>query len=300
MEIRHLRHYLAVVECGNLSRAAERLGVAQPAITQSITRMEKLVGTRLFVRSRRGATLTMAGQAILEEVRRSVAGIDAATQRASQIGKGLAGTLKVGFAATAVYRLIPQALARASTSMPDVEFTLVEMSNAELSEALNSGDIDLGLVYAPLDVPGRMNQQLIAEDHFMAAVYDGFPIGKDGKVSLSDVVNAGLIFFPHHLVPFHRTSLLDAIRAQGEEPRIVHEANRTNTILAYVGGKRGVSLLASATSCLNFPGVTFCEIRGAPSLPIIKLAAMWPKRSVPTLAAQFVSLLSPSLPHRKS
>lgn len=293
MELRHLRHYLAVVDCGNLTLAAEKLGVAQPAITQSITRMEKLVGTPLFIRSRRGATLTMAGQAILEDVRRSVGSIDAATLRARQIGRGFAGTLKIGLAATAVYRLIPQALARAGQAMPDVEFNLIEMSNAEMSAALHSGDIDLGLVYAPLDVPGRMHQQLIAEDHVMAAVYEGFPIGEDGKVSLSDVVKAGLIFFPHHLVPFHRTLVLDAIRAQGEEPRIVHEASRTNTILAYVGGKRGVSLLASVTSCLGFPGVRFCEIRDAPAFPPIKLAAIWPRRSVPTLASQFVPLLSP-------
>src|ERR1700752_4867762 len=108
MHIHHLRHFLTIAECGSLTRAAEQLGLAQPALSQSIKKMETELGVRLFVRSQRGATLTPAGGANLEDVRMSVSRIDAAEAHARQIGQGLAGTLRIAFVASAAFEMLPR------------------------------------------------------------------------------------------------------------------------------------------------------------------------------------------------
>ena len=102
MEIQHVRHFIAAADLGNMTRAAEMLGIAQPALSQSLRRMEDKLGVKLFDRSRRGIALNPAGAAILEELREAILRIDLAAQRAQQVAQGLAGTLTVGFTVSAV------------------------------------------------------------------------------------------------------------------------------------------------------------------------------------------------------
>src|SRR5829696_8504967 len=120
MHIHHLRHFLTIADCGSLTRAAERLGVAQPALSQSIRKMEQELGVTLFVRTQRGATLTPAGEAILDDVRHSVSRIDAAAAHARQVGHGMAGTLRLAFVASAAYEMLPRALRAHRAAAPNV------------------------------------------------------------------------------------------------------------------------------------------------------------------------------------
>ena len=129
METRHLRYFLAVVDHGSVSRASEWLGIAQPALSQALSRMEKDLGVRLFERSRLGAAPTPAALAILEDVRISVARIDAAAHRAREIGRGSAGQLTVGLVSSALFDTLPRALREMRRQAPGVRVILREMSN---------------------------------------------------------------------------------------------------------------------------------------------------------------------------
>uniref|UniRef100_UPI00260D0325 LysR family transcriptional regulator n=1 Tax=Paraburkholderia sp. TaxID=1926495 RepID=UPI00260D0325 len=111
MDTRNLKYFLAVADAGSVTRAADRLNIAQPALSQALTRMEKELGVKLFSRTRRGADLTAAGLAIVEDVRMSVARIDAASHRAREIGAHRAGRLTVGFASAALFEVLPRAIA---------------------------------------------------------------------------------------------------------------------------------------------------------------------------------------------
>jgi DNA-binding transcriptional LysR family regulator len=294
MHIHHLRHFLTIADTGSLTRAAQQLGLAQPALSQSIKKMEQELGVTLFVRTQRGATLTPAGQAILDDVRHSVARIDAAAAHARQVGQGMAGTLRLAFVASAAYEMLPRALRAHRAVAPNVQYVLREMTNMEQVAALENGEIDLGVLYTPEAVTGRMRQQVLSRHRLVGVVHEDVRVGADGKVSLRDLAREGLVFFGQDQVPHLRGEILSAMQRMGEEARVVQEANRTLTVLACVAAKCGVSLLSSLTREIAYPGVRFCEVRERHMLPMLELSAIWPARSRPTLADGFVKLLAPA------
>lgn len=290
METRHLRHFLAVIDHGSVSAAANWLGIAQPALSQSLARMEKELGVQLFVRSRRGAAPTAAAQSILEDVRISVARIDAAARRAQDIAKGSAGQLTIGLVSSALFDMLPRALRALRRAAPGVRVVLREMSNAEQADALVSGEIDIGLMHTPVAVAGKMRERLLLRDRLVAAVPDEFAVSEQGTVSLAQIAEAGLVLYPQNQLPVFYAGILDALRKAGLTPHVAQEANRTLTVLACVAGGCGVALLPSWIQSMDFRGVRFCQVRDGDELPSFDLSAIWPARSVPTLADVFANL----------
>lgn len=290
METRHLRHFLAVVDHGSISRASEWLGIAQPALSQSLSRMEKELGVRLFARSRRGAEPTDAARAMIEDVRASVARIDAAAARARAVGEGSAGRLTIGLVSSALLEVLPRALRAMRAEMPGVQVVLREMSNAEQAEALQSGEIDIGLMHTPVSVGGRMRERLLSRDRLVAAVPESLDLAPDGYIDMAGIARAGLVMFPQAQLPVFYASILDAMRKSGHDAPVVQEANRTLTVLACVAGGCGVALLPTWIRALDFRGVRFCEVRDGAALPSFDLSAIWPARSVPGLADRFAAL----------
>lgn len=288
---RILKYFLAVADAGSVTGAADRLGLAQPALSQAITRLERELGVKLFSRTRRGATLTPAGEAIVDDIRLSVARIEAAERRVRDIGAQRGGRLTIGFVSAALFEVLPKAIAALRAAVPNVELTLREMSNAEQAGALESGEIDIGLLHTPVVVRGRMHEQLIARERLQAVVHDTHPLGPDGRLALADLARIGLVWFPQGQLPVARAGILSAFRKAGCEAEIVQDANRSLTVLACVAAGCGASLLPASVKALQFSGVRVCEIRDGDALPFFELSAVWPNRSRPTLADRFAALL---------
>ncbi|GJH21695.1 LysR family transcriptional regulator [Caballeronia novacaledonica] len=291
METRNLKYFLAVVDAGSVTRAAEVLDIAQPALSQALSRMERDLGVKLFERTRRGAQLTPAGEAIVEDIRLSVARIDAASHRAREIGAQRGGRLTIGFASAALFSLLPRAIAALREEVPNVELMLREMSNAEQASALEKGTIDIGLLHTPVAVGGRMREKMIARERLLAVLPLSFAIGDDGKVGLKDLSDAGLVWFPSDQLPVVRAGILSAFRKAGCEANVVQDANRSLTVLACVAAGCGASLLPQSVTALQFAGVRFCDVRDGDNLPPFELSAIWPMRSRPTLADRLAALL---------
>ncbi|WP_250503635.1 LysR family transcriptional regulator [Caballeronia sp. AZ7_KS35] len=291
METRNLKYFLAVVDAGSVTRAAEVLDIAQPALSQALSRMERDLGVKLFERTRRGAQLTPAGDAIVEDIRLSVARIDAASHRAREIGAQRGGRLTIGFASAALFSLLPRAIAALREEVPNVELMLKEMSNAEQASALEKGTIDIGLLHTPVAVGGRMREKLIVRERLLAVLPMSFVIGDDGKVGLKELSDAGLVWFPSDQLPVIRAGILSAFRKAGCEANVVQDANRSLTVLACVAAGCGASLLPQSVTALQFAGVRFCDVRDGDNLPPFELSAIWPMRSRPTLADRFAALL---------
>jgi DNA-binding transcriptional LysR family regulator len=297
MEIQHVRHFIAAADLGNMTRAAEMLGIAQPALSQSLRRMEEKLGVKLFDRSRRGITLSEAGAAIIDELREAVMRIDQASERAQQVAQGVAGTLTVGFTVSAVYQVLPRALQLLSKEAPNVRVVLREMPNLQQAQALDRGDIDLGILYTPLTLSARLRQQLLARYQVVAAVHEGVPVASDGLVSLRDVARAGLVMFDQAQIPLLRSGIMQALNKLEEEYRVVQEVGHTLTALACVGDGMGAALLPSGTRQVQFPGVRYCEIREHHLLPSLQLSAVWRARSRPTVVDQFAQILHRASTH---
>ena len=297
MEIQHVRHFIAAADLGNMTRAAEMLGIAQPALSQSLRRMEEKLGVKLFDRSRRGITLSAAGAAIIDELREAVMRIDQASERAQQVAQGVAGTLTVGFTVSAVYQVLPRALQLLSKEAPNVRVVLREMPNLQQAQALDRGDIDLGILYTPLTLSARLRQQLLARYQVVADVHEGVPLASDGLVSLRDVARAGLVMFDQAQIPLLRSGIMQALNKLEEEYRVVQEVGHTLTALACVGHGMGAALLPSGTRQVQFPGVRYCEIREHHLLPSLQLSAVWRARSRPTVVDQFAQILHRASTH---
>ncbi|MDP9606854.1 UNVERIFIED_ORG: DNA-binding transcriptional LysR family regulator [Variovorax paradoxus] len=291
MDTRQMRCVIAIAEAGSLTKAAERMGLAQPALTQTLNRLEQELGTRLFTRSRRGATLTDAGLAVIDDLRASLAYGDAATERARAIGAGRAGRLTIGFVTHAVYEVLPNALRRLRAEHPQLDVVLREMSNAEQVAALEGGRIDIALLHPPVSVTARVHELRLGEEPMIAALPAAWPLHEDGCVSLADVAQHGLVWFPEQQIPALRAQLLGALRRAGHETRVVQDANRTLTVLACVAAGLGWSLLPRSVRALRHEGVRYAEVRDGAGLPAFELSALWLARSRPTFADAFAAML---------
>jgi DNA-binding transcriptional LysR family regulator len=293
METRHLRYFLAVADAGSVTRAAEVLDIAQPALSQALTRMEKELGVKLFNRTRRGADLTAAGLAIVEDVQSSVARIDAASRRAREIGAQRTGRLTVGFASSSLFGVLPRAIAALRAAIPGVELALREMSSDEQVSALEKGEIDLGVLRTPVAIAGKIREKLISRERMIAAVPASFPLEREGKVSLRELAAKGLVWFPHDQLASTRAGILSAFRQAGYPIEISQDANRILTALACVAAGCGISLLPRSVQALQFDGVRLCEVLDGDKLPLFELSAIWPARARPTLADRFAELITP-------
>lgn len=286
-----MRALVAIADAGNLTLAAERLGVAQPALSQSIRKLEDELGVRLFERSRRGSVLTEAGRAIIDDVRASVALSDSATLRARAIAGGKAGRIHIGFVTHAVYDVLPAALRLLRAEFPGVEVELTEMGNADQLQAVADGAIDLALLHTPVALTGRMREKLIRRDRLLAVLPIGHPLGADGRVGLADVAQLGLVWFPERQLPALRAGIIGAMSRAGVTARVVQEANRSLTVLSCVAAGLGASLLPYSATVLQHQGVRYAELRDGQGLPHFELAAVWLAAGKPTLASQLVARL---------
>ena len=290
-DTRTMRYLLAVAELGSMTAAAAQLGVAQPALSQALRRLESQLGVRLFERSRRGAELSCAGRAVIDDVRASLALAASAEQHARAIADGKSGQLHIGFVTHAVYEALPAALKLLQAEFVGTRVVLSEMGNADLMQALAEGRIDLAMLHTPVALQGRVRQKLVRRDPLVAVLPAGEPLGVDGRAWLADVARLGLVWFPQAQLPALRAGIASAFSRAGLELRVVQEANRSLTVLSCVAAGIGASLLPQSAAVLQHRGVQFVPLADGERLPHFELSALWQASGRPTIASQLADRL---------
>lgn len=279
MDLRKLRHFQAVAEAGSITGAAVRLRMAQPALTQSISRLEKDLNIRLFVRSRRGVELTEAGSFLFGEARDLLARADAVQRSTERHADGSTGALTVGFVSTALYQILPRAIAELKRVSPEARIRLREMRTNDQIEALRIGEIDIGICHAPVRPENWLRHRTVAEYELRAVLPDVDRAGDRGTVTLEDLATRGLVLFPESEGLPRRDQLVEAFRQAGCEPRIVQEASPTLAVLACVAAGLGASLLPACVGFIGMTGVRMREIRKPNDLPNVGVALI--RRNTP-------------------
>lgn len=274
MEFNQCRHFLAVLEHGSISQAASHLGIAQPALSQSIGRLEKSLQLKLFERSRRGAVPTLAALAIADDMRAGMTLLQEAARKADASRAGLAGALSIGLVSSALIDILPRMLANARRHAPDLEITLHEMNNEEQALALEQRRIDIGLMHAPVAVRGHVHELRLRQDKLIAVVPAALANQLPEPLSLMDITEIGLILYPRHHLPAFYADVIDGLRKAGCRVKVNMHANRTMTMLSCVAGGMGVGLLPAWIRALPFPGVVFRDIADAHLLPDFDLIAL--------------------------
>ncbi|UVE65514.1 LysR substrate-binding domain-containing protein [Burkholderia pyrrocinia] len=257
MELRHLRHFLAVAAELHMGRAAQSLGMAQPPLSQSIARLEKELGVPLFVRAHRRLSLTAAGMAFREEAQASVHHAECAAAFARSASLGEAGVIRIGFDSAALYQHLPQRLLALKAQYPAIHPDLKELSTNDQLEALAGGVIDIGFAHPPFSTRNALVVHDFPAEISMAVLFDD---GATGDITLTEIAEQGLILFPARQGPVLHAQILEVFVTAGLEVRIAAEANRALTMLSLVSAKLGATILPASTKRLQFTGVRFAHI----------------------------------------
>ena len=286
-ELRHLRYFVAVAEELHFGRAAQRLNIAQPPLSQQIQRLEQLVGTKLLERTSRRTELTPAGAVFLQHARRLLGESERAADAARRAARGEMETLVVGFADSAALSVLPAIVRRFRQAHPDVHLELIERSTQAQLTALEQGRVDVALVRGPV-VDASLHIETLLRETFVVAVPDDHALARRRRTTVEALRSHPFVLFPRHLAPaFHDELIAICLRA-GFSPEVRAEAAEYQTILSLVAAGIGISLVPASVRNLGRTGVSFVPLPDARTKASVVLATR-PDRPSPTLQ-QFVTV----------
>jgi DNA-binding transcriptional LysR family regulator len=289
VDTRQLRHFAAVAELLHFGRAAQRLNITQPPLSQSIMALERELGAPLFVRSKRSVALTPFGEQWLVPVRAALAGLDALPERARRLRDGEAGRLELSFVSTADYSILPDLVRRYTTLYPAVELALSEATSDVQIAALLDGRGHAGIVIPPAveALPEPLSyRRLLLEPLVVAAPESWIAEGRlplAGELLLPEaVIGAPLLIFPRRSAPAFYDLVTGYFTAHGGKARIVQEAIQMQTIISLVSAGMGVALVPASLRSLARTGVRYVSLSG--ETPVLESGIVWRRGdTTPTL-----------------
>jgi DNA-binding transcriptional LysR family regulator len=289
MELRHLRYFVGVGEEQHVGRAAERLQIAQPALSRQIQDLERKMGFLLFERLPRGVRLNEAGKVFLSDARRILQDVDDAKRRAERIALGQAGTLRVGIAtAVSWHGLLVNAFREFRRRQPDVELVLHHLVSVHQVEAVVSDRLDVGFAAAVTPWHKELEHRQFAQDRMVLAVPKGHPLTKRERIRLRDLRNMPFIWFHRWVNPTFYDQMMEAWARGGlSAPRIVQEATDRDTVLGLVQCQIGIAWVTESTRW-------HCP-RGVVLLPVVDMNVrlpfnvIWKKDNASPLLQKFLA-----------
>lgn len=257
MDLRHLRYFVAVAEERHFGRAAERLHMAQPPLSQAIRRLEDELGVELLHRTTRRVELSRAGEAYLERARAILAEVDEAADLARRVEDGTTGHLTIGCVGSATYSLLPAISRRLAEELPDVDFSFRgEMLAPDQSHALREGEIDLALMRPPVTDP-TLTTSTLRHDRLVVALPADNPLASRGSIRITDLADESLIVHSAN----RRSVMYGVVRAlfhdAGVDPHVRHEVGETSTLVTLVAGGLGAAVVPEPVTALTLAGVAY-------------------------------------------
>lgn len=284
IELRHLRYFIATAEELNFGRAAERLGIAQPGLSQQIKALENIVGTPLFDRTHRSVQLTLAGELFANEARKTIAQAEMALMAARQAGRGEVGRIAVGYVGSAAYTgMLTSILNEFRAAYPDVELQISEMEMLRQLHQISEGKLDIGFIRPPVKLPVGITCVQVLQERLLLAVPETHPLAERERVPLS-AFNGDIFITPRHPpnVSFYWYTT-QACQAAGFFPRLGPQGRDFVTITSMVSIGLGVALVPQSVKCIQLPSVRFKQIVGKPIFAELAVAF---RRSEPSPAAR--------------
>jgi DNA-binding transcriptional LysR family regulator len=259
MELRHLRYFVAVAEEGHVTRAAERLGIRQPPLSQQIRALETELDAQLFHRKPRGVELTPAGQAFFDEAKAILARVGDAVAATKRAARGEAGRIGIGFTSSASFHpFVPRAIRAFRERHPLVALTLEESGTTELVAALRAKAIDAAFVRSPVGESADLTVRPLLEEAMVAALPSGHPLsGAGNPLPLAALAGETFILYRRPVGPGLHDAIIAACDRAGFSPQIGQEAPRMLSTLSLVAAGLGVTLVPKSMSRLEAEGVAY-------------------------------------------
>jgi DNA-binding transcriptional LysR family regulator len=288
MELRHIRYFLAVAEERHFTRAASKVGIGQPPLSQQIKDLETEVGANLFHRVAHGAELTPAGEAFLDGVKEIPSLVERASKAARRAARGETGCLRVGFTASLAFNaVVPSSIRAFRRAYADVELSLEEANTTELIARLHDGTLDIAFLRQGTIDSTALQLHLLLEEPMMAALPVSHPAAAREEVDLKLLKNDLFVLFPRAVGPTVYDTIIDACRQAGFEPELGQFAPQIDSVVNFVAAELGVSIVPASMSQLCIAGVTYRAIAG--NVPIVRLALAYRRTDTSHIVRNFVT-----------
>jgi DNA-binding transcriptional LysR family regulator len=289
MELRHLRYFVGVASELNFTRAAQKLHVAQPALSRQIRQLEDELGTRLLERDKRGVQLTEAGKAFLAEARALLKQSEHAVRVAQKTGQTVGNELNVGYIWGLFHSLVPPVLARFRQRSPGTAVHLFDLTPLAQAQALVQGRLDAGFIgFAHEADRAGLNKRKVGTCTFVAVLPKNHRAARKSTVSLASLSDDFFLGISDQTYPGASRYVTETCERAGFRPRILQMVERGYTILGLVAGNCGVALLPESLKALPHSGIVF---RPLADPPVADLFVCWPVGPAPSPLAEFLKTL---------
>jgi DNA-binding transcriptional LysR family regulator len=280
MELRHLRYFLAVAEEGNFTRAAARLGIGQPPLSQQIRDLETEIGAMLFHRVPHGAELTAAGAAFLPEAKAALAAAEKARLAAQSANRGETGRLSLGFTASSAFNpIVSTTIRRFQARWPDVQLSLTEMNTLGLMQKLERGELDATFMRPGLDDPDGIRLKRLPDEPMVVALPASHPLAKQKVLPLALLAKEPFILFPRLVGLSLYDDVVRACHEAGFDLKVAQEAPQISSVVNLVAADLGVSIVPASISQIKLSGVAYRPIEGPLAVARLALAVLRSQRS---------------------
>lgn len=257
IDLRQMRAFAIVAEELHFGRAAERLGIAQPPLSQQIRRLETKIGCQLFDRGTRRVELTEAGRALLATARRILVEATNGVEQARRVGRGDAGLLDVGFPATVALALLPKVIRAFRQRYPGIELRLSELTTSPQRDALRAGGIDVGFLREP-EPDSLLQMETVMLERFVAVLPATHRLAANrASIPLASLAGEPFVLFRRDVGPLLHGRILGLCGQAGFTPRIVQESVEWQTVVSLVRAGLGVSIAPQCVANLRLEGVTY-------------------------------------------
>jgi len=290
-EWRQWRQFALLAEELHFGRAAARLHMTQPALTQAIAALEAALGVRLFERNRRQVALSAAGAALLPEVRELLRRAQALPALARSAAQGESGRLRVAFVSTVGYGLLPGWVRQFRERWPRVALELVEATSDVQREGLLRGEFDAGfLLHAPGSAPAGLARRALTSEPLVLALPESHPLAARTRLSLSAIAHEPLVLFPRRILPEVFDAVLRLYRGAGHEPVVAQEAIQMQTIVNLVSAGLGLAWVLQSVRQFQRPGVVYRPLvatRGQ-GAPLCETSLVWREGEAHPVLQRFI------------
>jgi len=263
MELRHLRYVIAVADELHFSRAAEKLGIGQPPLSQQVKQLEKEIGTKLFYRKTRGIELTEAGRAFLPHARAALQSASSALVCARQAARGEAGSIRVGFTGSAIFNpLVTEIIHRFRDKYPSLIVSLVEQTTTSLLEALRTSNIDLAFLRPARSELDGLAVRKLPDEELWIALHKVHPLARRREIRLAELSCEPFVLFPRANGRLLYDSVIAACLNAGFSPRIIQDAPQLTSTVNLVAAGLGVALVPASMCIDRRERVNYVRIAG--------------------------------------
>jgi DNA-binding transcriptional LysR family regulator len=263
MELRHLTYFIAVAEEMHFGRAAKRLHISQPPLSQQIRQLEEEIGVRLFNRTKRRVEITPAGMVFLVEARRIMTMSKDAVRRTIRADKGEIGRLAMGFIGSANYSVLPQMVREFCKQFQNIELSLTEMSTSDQLKALVDGTIHVGFLRAPEGIKEKgLTIEPVFREPIMVALPRNHHLKRELSLTLRQLAKDSFIMVPRQIGPGFFDHVIVLCQKEGFSPNIVLEASQYHTVIGLVAAGLGIAVIPGSMQRSRIDGVLFRKLSG--------------------------------------